>query len=86
MQARDLIAPVLTTNPGIAAAAPFLVLGAKRPFIPGLDLGGTLGAPIAGIILSDTVAPSELQDALDRVADPAVPCVDGTELARTFFT
>ena len=76
MQARDLIAPVLTTNPGIAAAAPFLVLGAKRPFIPGLDLGGTLGAPIAEIILSDTVAPSELQDALDRVADPAVPIAD----------
>jgi GGDEF domain-containing protein len=57
-------------------ALPFLALGSAPSLVPNMDFNAGFGEPCAGIILLDSVDPTEVAAALDAAPDPAVPIAD----------
>jgi len=78
MQVANVPAPIRLARPDPQRGreASFLVLGGELPSVPGMNLSGTVGSPIAGIILLSRIDAAELDGALEDALDPAVPIAD----------
>jgi len=76
MQVANVPALIPFPDSRVGREASFLAMGGEPPIVPGVNLGGSIGSPLAGIILLAHIDPAELSTVLEDAPDPAVPIAD----------